>query len=286
VIGQVTGRAEAQARRLSVLYALLDRSPAIRREHLEAALALWDYIERSCRWIFGESTGNADADELLRALRAAGHEGLGRTEMSGVFGRNKTAGQIDHLLALLLEYSLVIPGKRASGGKPAEKWKAANLPPGARAPAHASEAGVVVQHYQKTVGPQQDAVGGEQAVRELLEVGYAADQLKRAADGYAAWCQQIGREGRYRLAARNFYAEGGRFQTYLAGPPDYLPMTPTEIWAAVKDLSPEARKAVYDTLPKETVEAVHDVRRGGDGHRGNGTKATNPTKAVATPGVR
>ena len=43
--GAVTGRAEAQVMRISAIYALLDKSRLIRREHLEAAIALWEYCE-------------------------------------------------------------------------------------------------------------------------------------------------------------------------------------------------------------------------------------------------
>src|SRR5262249_29317402 len=41
--GALLARAEAHVMRLAMLYALLDRSPAIQGSHLMAALALWDY---------------------------------------------------------------------------------------------------------------------------------------------------------------------------------------------------------------------------------------------------
>src|SRR5829696_5211712 len=43
LLGAVIGRAEAQVMRLAALYAVLDLSDDIEREHLMAALALWDY---------------------------------------------------------------------------------------------------------------------------------------------------------------------------------------------------------------------------------------------------
>src|SRR5262249_39069049 len=43
LVGSITARAEAQVCRLALLYALLDRSEAIGRPHLDAALALWKY---------------------------------------------------------------------------------------------------------------------------------------------------------------------------------------------------------------------------------------------------
>ncbi|MBM3769058.1 MAG: DUF3987 domain-containing protein, partial [Acidobacteria bacterium] len=49
MFGSVTARAEAQARRIACLYAILDESPYIRVWHLEAALDLWRYAEDSAR---------------------------------------------------------------------------------------------------------------------------------------------------------------------------------------------------------------------------------------------
>jgi hypothetical protein len=49
LLGAVTNRAEAQVTRLSLLYALLDCSPDIKKEHLEAALAVWDYCLASAK---------------------------------------------------------------------------------------------------------------------------------------------------------------------------------------------------------------------------------------------
>ena len=45
--GAVTARPEAQALRLSVVYAALDGSSTIKVPHLEAALAVWNYCEAS-----------------------------------------------------------------------------------------------------------------------------------------------------------------------------------------------------------------------------------------------
>lgn len=47
LLGSVTARAEAQVRRLALLYALVDCSKAIEARHLQAALSVWDYCEAS-----------------------------------------------------------------------------------------------------------------------------------------------------------------------------------------------------------------------------------------------
>lgn len=54
--GAATSRGAAQVVRLSMLFALLDRSESVRVEHLRAALALWRYCEESARKIFGGLT--------------------------------------------------------------------------------------------------------------------------------------------------------------------------------------------------------------------------------------
>ncbi|HET7224478.1 MAG TPA: hypothetical protein VFK69_02095 [Candidatus Eisenbacteria bacterium] len=68
LLGAVTSRAEAQVTRLSLIYALLDQSPAIGVRHLRPALALWDYCDRSARHIFGEAAEESQEDSDRRTL--------------------------------------------------------------------------------------------------------------------------------------------------------------------------------------------------------------------------
>ncbi len=72
--GMATSRAEAHTVRLALLYALLGKSASIEPAHLRAALATWDYCQRSARHIFGDRTGDADADKILEALRRPGRD--------------------------------------------------------------------------------------------------------------------------------------------------------------------------------------------------------------------
>ena len=62
--------------RLACIYALLDLSRVVRAEHLMAALALWEYAERSVAYVFGDSIGDPDADLILPclAVQAGGHD--------------------------------------------------------------------------------------------------------------------------------------------------------------------------------------------------------------------
>ena len=99
LVWSILGRAEAQVRRLSMIYALLDRSPAVDVPHLASALELWAYSERSAKYIFGDATGNPTADTILRSLRQVGVAGLSRTAISDLFGRNIAASKLS--LALI-----------------------------------------------------------------------------------------------------------------------------------------------------------------------------------------
>lgn len=107
LLGSMTARAEAQVMRLSVLYALLDMSPIVKIEHLKAALAVWDYCERSAEYVFGNSLGNKTADTLLAELREHSETGLTRTEMlHRVFNKNKSAAEVADALGMLRDHGL------------------------------------------------------------------------------------------------------------------------------------------------------------------------------------
>jgi hypothetical protein len=121
--GALLGRAEAHALRLSLIYALMDRSPLIRGEHLLAAMALWDYCERSVRYVFGDCLGDPVADELLRLLRG-NKGGLTRTQLRDYFSRNADQGRVSRALGLLLQHGLARVEQVQTGGRPAETWYA------------------------------------------------------------------------------------------------------------------------------------------------------------------
>lgn len=123
LLGAVTSRAEAQVMRLACVYALLDQAEAIGVPHLRAALAVWRYCEASCRYIFGDATGNADADAILAALRSD-YRGKTRSEISLLFARNRSKRDIDLALALLERQGrAAMYREKADGrGRPTERW--------------------------------------------------------------------------------------------------------------------------------------------------------------------
>jgi hypothetical protein len=119
--GAMLSRAEAQVLRLSCVYALLDKSHAVRVEHLRAALALWAYAEQSTRYLFGNALGNPTADLILDRLRVTA-AGLSRTEIRDLLSRHATAGSIAAALDLLHELGLARSERVETAGRPSEKW--------------------------------------------------------------------------------------------------------------------------------------------------------------------
>ena len=106
LVGAMTARSEPQVMRLASTYAVLDRSESIRREHLLAAIALWEYSEASVRFIFGDRSGDSVADRIFACLREQ-PEGMTRTEISGHLARNVTKARIDQALDFLRRCGLV-----------------------------------------------------------------------------------------------------------------------------------------------------------------------------------
>jgi Protein of unknown function (DUF3987) len=121
LIGCVIARSEAQAIRLALIFALLDKKTFIDVVHLKAAISLWTYAEQSAIRIFGDSLGDPIADEILRALRQS-PSGMTRTAISNLFSRNARADQISVALAGLLSAGRAKFEVKQSGGRPVETW--------------------------------------------------------------------------------------------------------------------------------------------------------------------
>lgn len=124
LLGAILARGPAQVRRLAMLYALLDFADVVRLPHLLAAVALWDYCERSCRWVFDVGgTGDPNADEILAALRSAGP--LGRTEINRqIFGGRLTPPDLTRALVLLRDRNLIGEEKVCPNGRTVLKFRA------------------------------------------------------------------------------------------------------------------------------------------------------------------
>ena len=124
LVGAVTARPEAQTLRLSVIYAVLDGSPVIKAEHLQAALAAWRYAEQSALAVFGDATGDPIADRLLEGLRAAWPGSLDSSAQSELFGRNVDAARLAKARELLEDRGKAVTVEEKTGGRPRKVTRA------------------------------------------------------------------------------------------------------------------------------------------------------------------
>ena len=121
LLGALCGRGEAQVTRLAMIYALLDRSGTIMRRHLQAALAIWNYVEESVRYTFGDPVGDATADTILAKLRFE-PEGLSRTNISNLFARHRNAAEITRALDQLQKLGLAYVIESKTDGRCEHRW--------------------------------------------------------------------------------------------------------------------------------------------------------------------
>jgi hypothetical protein len=120
-VGSILARGEAQVVRLANLYALLDQSVIVKAKHMKAALALWDYSERSARFIFTGVMGDPTEERILNGLRSSS-KGLTRTEITGLLGGHMKSNVIRAALTTLEQQGLAHRKSVKTNGRTAEQW--------------------------------------------------------------------------------------------------------------------------------------------------------------------
>jgi hypothetical protein len=119
-LAEFTARAAPYAKRLAMVYALLDGTDRIDTGHLTAAWALVRYARASAAHILGAAangTGDPQLDRLAAAVRAAGPAGLTATEVQRMFKR-LSAPVRSQLTARLLHLPGYGSAQTASEGRP------------------------------------------------------------------------------------------------------------------------------------------------------------------------
>jgi len=124
IAGAISARAEAHTIRLALIYALLDSTREIQPVHLTAALALWDYAQRSASWALERSSANPLAHQIHAALTHQLPGGLTRTQLRDLLHRNPTTTQLDQALAALADDGKITSQRVLTAGRPAELWTA------------------------------------------------------------------------------------------------------------------------------------------------------------------
>jgi len=119
--GSLLGRSEAHVMRLSALYTVLEGQKDMGLVHLKAGLALWDYAEASTKLIFGDNTGDPEADTILRTIRERGE--LTDSEISDLFKRHISSSRLQQAKAHLESAELIQRESVTTGGRPRTIWR-------------------------------------------------------------------------------------------------------------------------------------------------------------------
>jgi hypothetical protein len=130
--GNMLARGSAIVPRVALIYALLDESNLIRPEHLEAALAVWQYNVESVQLLFGkkqETKKDVWEDTLPDKIYKLLADGPLTTKQfySNISGLK--AADLNSALSYLVSLKRIrkTTVKRKGGGRPAEMWE--RIPP-------------------------------------------------------------------------------------------------------------------------------------------------------------
>ncbi len=115
---EVSARRDAHLLRVALLHAVLEGAPSINAEHLHAASALVDYVDKTWRWALGAELLSPAAARVLERLEEAGAAGIGRTVLHRSFSNHMTATELDAAVVELVDHSLAVEEQRPTGGRP------------------------------------------------------------------------------------------------------------------------------------------------------------------------
>src|SRR5581483_2052345 len=122
-LGAVTDRAEAQVRRLALLYAVMDQSSAVGVQHLAAAVEVWRYCEESATYLFADEP---PTDLERRVLRTLGrYRGwTSRTDLQQrAFKGAVTSYRLDAAVASLKEKNEIEERSVPTPGRPRTEYR-------------------------------------------------------------------------------------------------------------------------------------------------------------------
>jgi len=120
-LGPILARSAPHVMRLAGIYAVLDRSPALRAAHLEAALELWHYIEASTAYVFGGNAASALAERLAAILQVH-PEGMTLTNLHNATNRAIPGEDMRAALAELREMGRARCEVAETGARKRETW--------------------------------------------------------------------------------------------------------------------------------------------------------------------
>jgi hypothetical protein len=120
ILGAVTSRQEAHARRLALTYALLDGADQIELQHLDAGLAITKYAFDSADYLFGEATEmlNETAQKIMEALDSGPKK---QSYFTNILWKHPPA-DLNDTLKLLQERGRITATQEGTKGRPSLIW--------------------------------------------------------------------------------------------------------------------------------------------------------------------
>jgi hypothetical protein len=130
-LGSMFNRAEDNVIRLALTYALADRAASIRMEHINAAMALWEYCARSAEVIFRIPVGSLppamNARHVAVLVKAMHERWPGWVPKSyindRVFRGNVRGAEIDAILGHLADRGLIEERRLGTTGRPRTEYR-------------------------------------------------------------------------------------------------------------------------------------------------------------------
>lgn len=121
-VADLTARSAAQICRVSLIYALLDRSPVRTPEHLMAALEVWGYSERCVEALFGDAVGGNTEDVVLRHFRRIPSHEMDAADVYKLFSGRIAAYEVHETMEGLERARLVTYRREPTKGAPRHVW--------------------------------------------------------------------------------------------------------------------------------------------------------------------
>ncbi|MBF0366484.1 MAG: toprim domain-containing protein [Oligoflexia bacterium] len=120
-LGAILSRAAPTVIRLAMIYALLDTSSLIEAKHLDAALAVWDYSQRSCYHIFGDLYDGEPSGKIMAKIKESCGK-VTRTEINNLFDGHRSKMELDDVLRQLKQQGFIDCRHDRTNGRPVECW--------------------------------------------------------------------------------------------------------------------------------------------------------------------
>lgn len=125
-LGAITDRAEAQVRRLALIYAVLDKATAVRPVHLRAALAVWRYCEDSASYLFADAPPAGLDGRILTALKQHGGWAPKTYISQKTFKGEVKSYKLTEILDKLVREELIEVKKVPTAGRPRREYRLLN----------------------------------------------------------------------------------------------------------------------------------------------------------------